>query len=458
MKKYLKYLCFVLIGFTITLSIMYINNKNNKLNKVKTNNQMAVFIEEDGKYKVSKTIPTSGYEFNEERSFCNNGATPTWNSVSNSLKLSNLTKDKTSCMLYFDITGSKKVLANLKREENKETVDFSNIDETEHLDSTGQTQMFKAEDDFGESYYFRGKVKDNWVKFGTDEKNQPIWWRIIRVNGDGSIRLIYAGTGTDAKNLTTDGYVGNSSSQIGTSYWAVDLNTYKDNMYFGYEWSSGKMHGKGTKSKALQNLNTWFKTNLKDEFADGEGQIDIESIFCNDRSGNNNEKYEETYNDVGGIGTTITYYGAYKRLYNKENPTFKCSTNYSNPNNLNGVTNKEADSFTYVGASTGTKSLTYPVGLITADEVVYAGGLYSSANSAFYLYTGDSCWTMSPFNFDGTYPRVCILNSNGSVNRAIVYGDLNLRPVINLKSTTEFKTNPDSEDLPGTINNPYIVE
>ena len=69
MKRIVKSLGIVLIGFSVTLGIMYVNSRGSKSNEINSK-QMAVFIEEDGKYKVSKQIPTSGYEFNEERSFC----------------------------------------------------------------------------------------------------------------------------------------------------------------------------------------------------------------------------------------------------------------------------------------------------------------------------------------------------------------------------------------------------
>ncbi len=453
MKKIVKSLGIVLAGFSVTLGIMYVNSRGSKLNEINSK-QMAVFIEEDGEYKVSKQIPTKGYEFNEERSFCNNGATPTWNSVTNGLKISNLTKDKTSCMLYFDIKPPKtpeEVLTDLGRSAIDSPTNFTAVDASRHpANEYEKTQMFKAEDDFGNTYYFRGTVEDNWVKYGTDEKNQSIWWRIIRINGDGSIRIIYAGVGDNATNLTIDdGYVGNKeNSQIGKSYWAVDNSTYNNNMYVGYEWVSGYMHGYGrtpsqaTQSKALQNLNEWFLKNLEDEFNNGNGWIDTETIFCNDRSGNNNQSYESSYNDIGGTETTKTYYGAWKRLVNKQNPTFKCSTDKNN--------NKTADSFTYTGANSGTRSLKYPIGLITADEVVFAGGLYNANNSAYYLYTGEYYWTMSPSNFTSGFADVFYVNSYGDLQHSGVSGSYGLRPVINLKSSVEFTGS-------GTINDPYII-
>ncbi len=354
------------------------------------------------------------------------------------------------------------------------------IGDEAHFDKTScvtgcdvqENGLYKAKDDFGESYYFRGSVSDNWVKFGkttSTSSGEDIWWRIIRINGDGSIRLIYAGTGETAENLTPSdetnkGYVGSSNSQINnnaTTVWAVDNKTYNNNMYVGYEWISGKMHGYGSgsiQSMVLQNLNTWFETNLSDEFANGEGQIDIESIFCNDRSGatGSGATWSEDMEDSGGIGSNDTYYGAHKRLVNKQNPTLKCSTNYTNSSNPNGVINKTADSFTYTGAKTGTKSLEYPVGLITADEVVYAGGLSGYDNKGYWLYTGKSYWTMSPCQIRDGAAYIFLLDLDGRLSTSFVHASSRLRPVINLKADTKFYF--DHADKPkGTSDNPYIV-
>ena len=48
--------------------------------------------------------------------------------------------------------------------------------------------MYADNDDDGKTYYYRGSVAGNYVKFA------GFYWRVIRVNGDGTVRLIYDGT------------------------------------------------------------------------------------------------------------------------------------------------------------------------------------------------------------------------------------------------------------------------
>ncbi len=449
MKEWIKRISLVLIGFSVTLGIMYVNSRGSKSNEINSK-QMAVFIEEDGEYKVSKTIPTSGYEFNEQRSFCNNGAKPTWNSLTNGLKISNLTKDKTSCMLYFDLTESGKVLAELGLESNGEVTDFSKTSCKEGCD-VSENGVYEAEDDFGTSYYYRGTVENNWVKFGNmSTDGADIYWRIVRINGDGSIRLIYSGNDSAAKT--------GMDTQISTQSFN---SSSKNNMYFGYEWKDKEMHGYGEgteKSNALTELENWFKDNLKDEWNDGNGNIDINAGFCNDRSGSAISDgvtyWSEDMQDSGGTEDIPTNYGAYLRLANDtKKPILKCSTN--SHKNEDYFTAKNSTGIKQHGKEitiNGTKSLTYPIGLITADELAFAGGVNGRNNKSYWLHTGENYWTMTPYIFNNNYAAYMLIMQNYG---AIFYNTPNyeygLRPVINLKSSTTFTGS-------GTTDDPYIIK
>ena len=91
------------------------------------------------------------------------------------------------------------------------------------------------------------------------------------------------------------------------------------------------------------------------------------------------------------------------------------------------------DMFTVSGSSKGNHKLTYPVGLITSDEVVLAGGFGGSGNSSYYLYTGKTYWTMSPSRFSGL-AVVFAVYSSGFLNSYRVVDTNGVRPVINLKA------------------------
>ena len=271
-------------------------------------------------------------------------------------------------------------------------------------DTTGT--IYSAEDDYGTSYYYAGNPSDNWVKFA------GFYWRIIRINGDGTVRMIYNGLTTDQTGETT---------QIGSSAFNTNNN---DNMYVGYQYTNGEVHGRGTDSTIKGVLDNWYNNNLSNYsnyLATGNG-----ANFCNDRQPST---AKDTINNNGGTGTTATYYASYNRLVTNKTPSFKCT--------------EVNDRFTT------------SVGLITADEVAYAGGLIGSENLNYYLYTNQYYWTMSPSDFYVSYNRAsnfCVRNKDGSFGSDTVeFTTPGIRPVINLKSSTVFSSGT------GASSDPYIV-
>ena len=281
---------------------------------------------------------------------------------------------------------------------------------------TGQTTDWTG----GTTYYYTGNP-NNWVQFGTNSSGQSLYWRIIRINGDGTIRMIYQGTG-----FNTTG----SGTQIETSAFN---SSYNNNMYVGFKYTSKQVHGTGTNSTILgtdesddtSTLNGWYRANLLEEYAD---YIDGNAGFCGDRYPSTS--YSSS-NGSGGTGRTTTYYGAYIRLSTNNNPSLQCSDS--------------GDIYTTTDSSTGNKSLTYPIGLLTADEYVLAG----SGNS--YLDVGTDYWTMSPCRFSSSLAVVFYVGSSGYLDANIcVNVATGVRPVINLKSAIAISGS-------GTTSDPFKV-
>ena len=108
--------------------------------------------------------------------------------------------------------------------------------------------------------------------------------------------------------------------------------------------------------------------------------------------------------------------------------------------------------FTTSTSSKGNKALTYPVGLITVDELMYAGGVYREGNQNYYLNNSTGYWTMSPWNFDGDGALVGGVGGGGDVGSSSSHGVIGVRAAVNLSSYVEI-TGGD-----GTIDNPYIVK
>lgn len=79
--------------------------------------------------------------------------------------------------------------------------------------------LIKSSDDIGVSYYFRGDVQSNYVSFG------GLSWRIVRINGDGTVRIILDGvTDTIASYYTSE----NNNFEFNKSNMNVFLENWLD--------------------------------------------------------------------------------------------------------------------------------------------------------------------------------------------------------------------------------------
>ena len=291
--------------------------------------------------------------------------------------------------------------------------------------------MYKKADDLGTSYYYRGAVNNNWVKFGK-EGNKDIYWRIIRINGDGSIRMIYTGTTdpkTDSSVTGSNGvYMTGTGTQINAATYAFNSSRDKAE-YVGYMFTLGEQHGNSTSSTIKTIIENWYAgTTLKDNTLVSQDQI-----FCNDRSAS-------SIQTAAWTSTGATYdYGAYGRLYSNKKPILTCPT--------------ASDKFTSKKSSIGNKALEYPVGLITADEVAMAGGAFGSSNtnSSYYLYTNQNSWLGSPsYFYSSGLAKEFVVYSSGCLNYNNVDYNNGARPVVSLSSKAKLSGN-------GTYSNPYTV-
>ena len=422
----------------LLLGIVIIKNRTNTLSnssiskesitKELKDNLIGAYIQEGEEYKQTDDIPSSGYEFNAEKSYCKIGdvvqedMTLSYDMDTQTLTVSPIAKEGTKCYLYFDekLSAGETILAHyqtvLTRTSFSSTV--TNTTTGTIYKSANESQY----DDFGEVYYFAGNPTDNWFQFGTNSSGQPLYWRIVRINGDGSIRLIYNGTSTSQTG---------NSTMINTS--KVFNSSYNNNMYVGYMYQSGQVHGLKTNSSIKKTLDNWYLSNL----ADDAEYIDGNAGFCGDR----------TPYSGSGTGTSSTDYAAYNRLVKSKNPSFKCTDSqdlYTTPGSSKG------NGALKVTPSDNDRTAT-PIGLITADEVAYAGGVYGSNNTSYYLYNNAYYWTMSPsyYRSDGAY--VFYVWSDGSLYESRVGYTFGVRPVINLKANVTILSGD------GSSLNPYKI-
>ena len=304
------------------------------------------------------------------------------------------------------------------------------------ISTASEALLASTEDDYGTSYYFRGAVKNNYVEFANK------CWRIVRVGGDGFVKLILhndnkagaANPCASANNSTSAAFARFS----GTTYTSAFNSSYNDNAYVGFKYGTvgasdyATTHANTNKSTILTNLETWYTNNLKTY----ESVID-DNVWCNDKTNVTDTSYDPWGITPNGKGyaKNVTYYGATQRLVSKSKsaggagPSLKC----------NGELSK----------------ITSKVGLITADELAFAGYAFNIGNTTTYLQenaTDTYWWSLSPINFNGSNAYVwSVVGSLGGLYNYSVRNACGLRPSISLVSSTTISSGT------GTSEDPYVV-
>ena len=304
------------------------------------------------------------------------------------------------------------------------------------VSTADEALLASTEDDNGTSYYFRGAVTNNYVEFANK------CWRIVRVGGDGSVKLILhndnptgAANPCDAANNSASAAFARYS---GTTYKSAFNTNYNDNAYVGFKFGTvgsstyEATHANTNNSTILTNLETWYTNNLKD-YADKIADTE----WCNDKTNVTDTTFNPYgYSNVNGSGyaKNVTYYGAIQRLVSKSN-----SAGGTGPSLIcNGELSK----------------ITSKVGLITADELAFAGYAWNISNTTTYLQenaTDTYWWSLSPGRFNGGYAHVLRVDgSSGYFVNDYVYSTNGVRPSISLKPSTNVTGD-------GTSSSPFII-
>ena len=312
--------------------------------------------------------------------------------------------------------------------------------------------LYSMEDEDGVSYYFRGNVTNNNVQFGeyTEDyyvynygsrffqslascqeynsscsesnrvllasKGDKMYWKIVRVNGDGSLRLIYNGTSVNPTNTDLV-----NSFAVGMTSYNLE---YNDPKYTGYTYDRDTNE---TDSFIKREVDTWYENALGDTIYDS---MVTGGRFCSDSSGYREESMMGG-NVFASFDRLAPIYGKLMGLEMQEDvtPTLKCPST----------------SESYGG------SYRLKAGLITADELVLAGESFGVVGNS-YLNPGESemyYWTMSPAGFSNGYAIVWA--GFGVLNNVNVSGNDAVRPVINVTTENGFTSGD------GTVENIYVI-
>ncbi|MBQ4262978.1 MAG: hypothetical protein IJB83_01880 [Bacilli bacterium] len=287
----------------------------------------------------------------------------------------------------------------------------SNLSLTEDYDGDGEGERV---------YYYRGAVENNNVRFG------GYCWRIVRTNEDGSVRLRYNGVYENGTCPTTGTEVRINNEDY-EFYESSDNEKYNE-----YIWKDGT-----GESLAKSIIDAWYTTSGLESYADKIANVP----YCADKS-------NPTKSD-----TSLIFYGAANRLMDittlsaksDAQPTYKCEM--------------AEDKHTVSGDTWGGNGkLSKPLGLLTADEIAFAGGRRynsdgSSSNSTYYLYTSGKYWTTSPFYWPGYSAGVFCVDFTGALVNDFVNTSHGLLPVISLKAETMVSAEGD-----GSYTNPFVVD
>ena len=405
-------------SFCIILSNSFFNNKN----ITEDGELIGTYI--DGEY--SENIPNKDTGYVVEKIVCDNNAIGKWDYDNWGITLTNLS-EKNKCNIYF--RKGVKLADTINLVDTTGKCSSVNDDGTVNVTNTESENslLCSAPDNYGTSYYYRGNVSNNYVKFA------GYYCRIVRINGGGSIRMIYDGTTAHANGEANEDRIaghsafnekGDDNAYVGFMYWTLGSSTY------------GETHANINDSTIKKYLDIWYKNTLSGTEYE---QYLIDNEFLGNRSLSNNAE------NVGFSNSKTLYY-----WYYLANSSLKTSLYGSNE-----------DNYTISSSVVGNKKLTYPIGLISMEETIL-NGAYNVENNKFFLYSGVDYWTMTADSF---------MTSNNSAHNRIIGASgctgycggvsagggrfvgekLGVKPVINLK--------PNSlKSGDGTINTPYTVE
>ena len=321
-----------------------------------------------------------------------------YGTVSTPLYLVNLTPaDTNATPTYTNLNNAYRVI----RLSGSSTITIRH-DDHEGVSSTsgGASGMYAALDDYGTSYYFRGAVTNNYVDFAN------YTWRIIRVNGDGTVKIIL------------------DTAADGAGAGAYNNVTPYNNERVGYVYTIGQSHGTTTGSSAKGMLEEWYLGNISGGYRD----YLADTKFCNDRS----------VSEGVATGIAEATFNGYNRVTGVNDPTLICPHT--------GDLLSKADG--HLGRN---------VGMITADELIMGGLIASSttwqvASSDNYLDLGNPYWTMTPSTSGGSSSSDMVyMITSDSVQVPVSNTTYYRVPVVNIKADVYASGS-------GTSANPYLID
>ena len=421
-------------SFKVTMNVT--NGTSDAVSKTTTFNGSTTFT----------ITPNEGYTLEEAEVNCIGGTL-----TNNTITITNIRKNIT-CEVTLQEDGPFKsgTLAAQILKDNPIVSERTDFSVTNTAITTGTIYQTNKTEDGSTVYYYSGNTTNNWVKFGKYATNDAsvlklwnsgddIYWRIIRTNEDKSVRLLYAGTSHD----TTKGYMGDTSfseSSYGTMYAGY--------MYGTTDYGSLPGNRTNTNDSTIKTvIDTWYENNLLSNY---DKYISKTAIYCNDRS-------------VGSGNFSSTYFnGAFTRLQTNYAPSYKCGEN--GKGTLFESTQAIEDKFSASTEGGGNGQLSYPIAMMTADEIAFAGGKISSEGRLQWYYqnsagktvtSSNSWWLLTPYSYQDYTMRIFNVTGERGLSGFLGPDEASrsyyVRPALSLKACVKYSSGN------GTPTSPYEV-
>ena len=301
------------------------------------------------------------------------------------------------------------------------------------VNSANEGTLSKTTDDYGDSYYFRGNIINNYVDFAN------MCWKIVRIVGDGSIRLILEDQDTKCENMDYNNGDGNwnipltTGGSTKTGHFGYNANLYSGRNIESYNNPVSKSNQ--AQITAYNNFQNGVLSSYLGKLQSGKWCYNTKAYTTT--TGGTLIQDRSTYYTNG----TAFYYDSYVRLLGKstKEPTLLCDgevmDKFFNNDDM------------YVGA-------------LTADELVYSGFRVNASNSntnyminKWQTDTTSRFLTMSLYRFNNNNDYGIVLAYDGSITSyAVTNNTRSLRPAINLIPNIETSYGD------GTQTNPYVIK
>ena len=331
--------------------------------------------------------------------------------------------------------------------------------------NTTEAILASTEDDYGTSYYYRGVVKNNYVEYAN------MCWRIVRVTGNGAIKLVLHNRNDLSSSNTTPKYSNPcnvTGNYLSYAFYSIFNSSSKDNAFVGLMYgnagcsdgtsanqdsctsaggtwtrstSYAQAHANTNPSIMLNKLNDWY-TNVLSKQNGFDASHLADTIWCNDK---------KTEDNGLGYGVNNNDYASYVRINDLKSPSLICPND-----NLGGKLSKFTVSDTKYG--NGALKDYAKIGLLTADEVAFAGVIGKYHHTDFYLSENANVigslqcwWTLSPNTYAGGAAVRCVNAAWQSLDASYTNYSFPARPSISLVPDIKISSGA------GTATDPYKI-